>query len=87
MALAVEVAESSLARDRTIKARIYAAARVPVYWIINLVDNQVEVYTDPTGPGSTPVYRQRQDYRRDDLVPLVVDGHEVGHIPGHELLP
>jgi Uma2 family endonuclease len=87
MALAVEVADSSLARDRSIKARIYAAANVPVYWIINLVDNQVEVYTDPTGPAANPVYRQRRDYGRDDLVPPVVDGRELGPIPGRELLP
>src|SRR5438270_1483781 len=47
MVLVVEVSDSSLPRDRTIKVRIYAAAAVPVYWIINLVDQQVEVYTDP----------------------------------------
>ena len=50
MVLVIEVAESSLPRDRSHKGRIYAAASVPVYWIINLVDPQVEVYTDPTGP-------------------------------------
>jgi Uma2 family endonuclease len=87
MALVVEVADSSLGRDRSIKARIYAAGGVPVYWIINLVDDQIEVYTQPTGPDAAPVYRMRQDYRRDDLVPLVVDGIELGPIPGRELLP
>ncbi len=86
-ALAVEVADSSLARDRTIKARIYAAAGVPLYWIINLIDDQIEVYTQPTGPDPVPNYQMRQDYKRSDLVPLVIDGIELGPIPGCDLLP
>ena len=57
MAQVIEVADSSLSRDRTIKGPIYAAAAVPVYWIINLVDSQIEVYTNPTGPDPAPVYR------------------------------
>jgi len=87
MALVIEVADSSLSRDRSLKGRIYAAAAVPVYWIINLVDGQVEVYTDPTGPDAAPVYRVRQDYRIGDSVPFVVDGRELGPIPAQELLP
>jgi Uma2 family endonuclease len=87
MALVVEVAESSLAYDRTVKARIFAAASVPVYWIVNLVDHQIEVYTDPSGPDAAPGYRGRQEYRTGDLVPFVVDGHELGPIPAQDLLP
>jgi Uma2 family endonuclease len=87
MALAVEVSESSLPRDRSHKTRIYARAAVPVYWIINLVDLQVEVYTDPTGPDPAPVYRTRRDYRPGDLVPFVMDGRELGPIPTQDLLP
>ena len=48
--LVVEVADSSLADDRELGARVYGPARLPVYWIVNLVDRQVEVYTSP-GPG------------------------------------
>lgn len=43
--LIIEVADSSLADDRD-KRRIYAAAGVPEYWFINLVDDVVERYTD-----------------------------------------
>ncbi len=86
-ALVVEVADSSLARDRTIKARMYAAAGVPLYWIINLVDHQIEVYTQPTGPDSDPSYQRRQDYKGSDLVPLVIDCIELGPIRGCDLLP
>ena len=87
MALVIEVADSSLSRDRSHKAWIYAAAAVPVYWIINLVDHQIEVYTDPTGPDAAPVYRAHQDYQAGDLIPFVVDGREFGPIPAQELLP
>jgi Uma2 family endonuclease len=87
MALVVEVADSSLPRDRSLKAQIYARASVPVYWIVNLVDHQLEVYTDPTGPDASPTYRARQDYRSGDMVPFVVDGRELGPIPAQDLLP
>ncbi len=66
---------------------MYARGNVPVYWIINLVDRQVEVYTDPTGPDPAPTYRTRRIYRPGDLVPFVVDGRELGPIPAQELLP
>jgi Uma2 family endonuclease len=44
--LLVEVADSSLDADRRM-ALIYGAAGITVYWIVNLVDSQVEVYTGP----------------------------------------
>lgn len=87
MALVVEVSDSSLQRDRVYKGRIYATAAIPVYAIINLLDNQVEVYTDPTGPDVTPVYRVRRDYKAGDVVPFIIDGRDLGPIPAEELLP
>jgi Uma2 family endonuclease len=45
--LIVEVAESSLAIDRMVKQRIYARCRVPEYWIVNLAECSIEVYTGP----------------------------------------
>jgi Uma2 family endonuclease len=87
MALAIEVSFSSLSRDRLHKTRIDARASVPVYWIINVVDRQVEAYTDPTGPDPAPLYRTRQVYQAGDLVPFVVDRRELGPIPAQDLLP
>jgi Uma2 family endonuclease len=49
--LIVEVAESSLATDRGRKLRLYANCRVPEYWIVNLSDRCIEVYTEPVGAG------------------------------------
>ncbi|MDX2010585.1 MAG: Uma2 family endonuclease [Myxococcaceae bacterium] len=47
--LVVEVADSSLAFDRTVKAGLYADAGIPEYWIVDLNDRQVEVRTKPVG--------------------------------------
>ena len=45
--LVVEVANTSLEIDRNSKARLYAAAGLPEYWIINLIHRQIEIYTNP----------------------------------------
>jgi Uma2 family endonuclease len=45
--LVVEVSDTSLKQDRLTKAAIYAAARVPEYWIVNLRDDCVEVRREP----------------------------------------
>jgi hypothetical protein len=87
MGLVVEIADSSLAQDRTLKARVYARAAIPVYWIVNIPDSQVEVYTDPTGPQPDPAYRQRRDYTAAESVPLILDGLVIGDIPVKDLLP
>jgi hypothetical protein len=87
LALVVEVSEATLQRDRGWKKRLYAQANIPVYWIVNLIDRQVEVYTDPTGPAEQPDYRQRQIYQATDAVPVVIDGREIGRIAVCELLP
>ena len=46
-ALVVEVADSSLRLDRTIKKRIYAAAGIADYWIVNVRGRVLEVYREP----------------------------------------
>jgi Uma2 family endonuclease len=81
--LLVEVAETTLGRDRGEKKMAYARGRIPVYWIINLVDRQVEVYSDPR----RGQYRSSQIFKPEQDVPLVIDGAEVGRIPVAELLP
>jgi Uma2 family endonuclease len=85
--LVVEVADSSLESDREDKGRLYARASVAVYWIVNLIDRQVEVYTDPSGPADEPSYGTRQDFLPGQDVPLVLDGVVVGQVPVNDLLP
>jgi Uma2 family endonuclease len=85
--LIIEVADTSLLRDQRDKTRIYARASIPVYWIINLVDRRIEVYTQPSGPTAVPAYGAFQTFQPGDAVPLVLDGATVGNVPAAELLP
>jgi len=45
--LVVELADSSLRYDMTEKAALYADARIPEYWVVNLVDRMLEVHRRP----------------------------------------
>ncbi|WP_157965638.1 Uma2 family endonuclease [Euzebya rosea] len=45
--LVVEVAHSSRRRDLVVKARLYAEAAVPEYWVLDLVQRRLVVHTDP----------------------------------------
>lgn len=87
VALIIEVSDATLQRDRTLKQQIYATAEIPVYWIINLIENQVEVYTEPSGPTEQPNYGQRRTYGFNDQVPVMIAGNEIGHLKVEALLP
>lgn len=58
--LVVEIADSSLAYDRTIKRALYARHGIPEFWIVNLRAREVEVCRAPAGDtyGSVSVVRQ-----------------------------
>jgi Uma2 family endonuclease len=85
--LLVEVADSTLSQDRGPKKRVYAAARIPVYWIVNLIDRCVEVYTMPTGPGPQPDYEVHRIFGPGELIPLVLDAEDVARLAVDDLLP
>jgi Uma2 family endonuclease len=48
--LVIEVSHSSLERDRR-KAALYARARVPTYWLVDVDQQRVEVRTEPDATG------------------------------------
>jgi Uma2 family endonuclease len=52
--LIVEVAETSLNYDRTTKASLYAKAGIAEYWILNLIDRQLEVHRTPVADPAQP---------------------------------
>jgi Uma2 family endonuclease len=87
LGLVVEVADASLLRDQRDKTRIYARGGIPCYWIVNLVDRRIEVFTQPSGPTAVPAYSSFQIYQPGDPVPLALDGATVATIPVDELLP
>jgi Uma2 family endonuclease len=83
VALVVEVADSSLAYDRGTKRELYASSGIPVYWIVNLIDHRLEVYTGPQGDD----YASRADLAPGDRVAVVIAGQTVGQITVSDLLP
>ena len=82
IALVVEVADTSLAKDRR-RRLVYGPAGIPVYWIVNLNARQIEVYTNP-GPNG---YATRVDHKEGEDVPLVINGGIVGRIAVVDILP
>jgi Uma2 family endonuclease len=87
VALVVEVSDVSLARDRSIKKRVYARAGIPVYWIVNLPERQIDVYTDPSCSAEPPEYRRHEDYAVGREVSLTIESREAGRIHVAALLP
>jgi Uma2 family endonuclease len=82
IALVVEVSESTYDLDRGEKWAAYSKGRIPIYWIVNLVKRQVEVYTRP----GRRDYRSRRDYTAGQHVPVIIDGVQVGQIAVDDLL-
>jgi Uma2 family endonuclease len=78
--IVIEVSDSSLAIDRHDKTRVYARASIPVYWVVNVVDKVVEVYTQPSGPTAAPAYAKCDTFAVGASVPVVLDGNAVGTI-------
>ena len=87
IALIIEVSDTTLQRDRTVKKRIYARAGISIYWIVNLVEEQVEVYSQPLVEVEQPDYSQRWDFGRSAVIPIIIEGIEIGAIAVDALLP
>jgi Uma2 family endonuclease len=70
--LVIEIADTSLEYDRTEKMSLYAAAGIPEYWIVNLVERCVEVYREPASPAAGTAfnarYRSLRYYGLDEVV-------------------
>jgi len=64
--LLIEVADSSLKKDRTVKARLYAERGVPEYWIVDLRGGVIEVHSDVVNGA----YARITPYRTGDVIAL-----------------
>jgi len=79
--LIVEVSDTTLAYDRTWKMSLYAQAGIEEYWIVNLGQQQIEVYRQPQWKAAdAPAfsYTDRTTYRSgDSIMPLNAPGAAV----------
>lgn len=83
--LVIEVAGTTLAEDRGIKQERYARAGIAVYWIVNLQEAVVEVYTEPDAVSGR--YLARAEFQSGSRVPVVLFGAVAGEISTADLLP
>jgi len=69
--LIVEISDTTLFKDITTKAELHATAKVPEYWVIDLVNRQLHVFSDPvalpTGLGAT-AYRKHIVHAENDRI-------------------
>jgi Uma2 family endonuclease len=85
VACAIEVAGSSLERDRTVKQRIYASAGIPQYVIVNLIDSRIEVFEKPDSAKGR--YRWHAALAEDKEIGLLLPEHRRLIFPATEWLP
>jgi Uma2 family endonuclease len=78
-----EVAYSTLKNDRGLKLEIYAQSNIVEYWIVNLPERQLEVYTEPQGK----TYQKQVVYSEAMAVSVNLDGRLLGPIKVLEFLP
>ncbi len=83
VAIVIEISDSTLTRDSHAKLADYAKGRIAVYWIVNLVDRQDEVYTDPRRGR----YEKKEIFKPGESVPVVIAGNNVGRVVVDEILP
>ncbi len=62
--LVVEVADSSVAFDRIVKAPLYAAGPTPEYWVVNIKTGSLEVFRKP----KRGVFTERFKLNRSDVI-------------------
>lgn len=87
VALLIEVSDTTLYQDQTWKKRIYAQASIAIYWIVNLSERQIEVYSQPSGPSDNPTYHQLITYHEAEQIPVILNGQEIAQLTVRDLLP
>lgn len=85
--LVVEIADASLARDRGTKRKIYADARIPMFWIVNLIDRQIEVFANPFSIDGEYTYPPCRAFAESDRIDIVISGQVVRQIAVRDCLP
>lgn len=85
--LIVEVCASTRTADYRDKYRLYAAAGVPAYWVLDVEGRKLDAFAGPAGAGRDAAYSRHQSFAEGEPAPVVLDGREVGRIAAKDLLP
>lgn len=83
VALLIEVSDSSLTIDSREVLDAYARNGIPCYWIVSIPERRILVYTKPEGG----CYTATQSFSIDGIVPVILDGREVGQVSVRDILP
>lgn len=71
--LILETSDQTLDFDRDVKIPLYALARIPEVWIINLVRDEIEMYSEPNGKMYNSVKTvQRGEIVKSEVLPEIV---------------
>lgn len=81
----IEVAETSLAYDRTTKQRVYAEAGIPQYLLVNIPEKQIEIYERPSRTEGR--YETRLVVRSAQQLRIALGAAGYLEISADELLP
>ncbi len=82
--LIVEVCHNTKRADYHDKLEIYATARVPAYWIVDLADRTITVHAEPTPQGE---FGRVETFAVGASAPVVLDRIEIGRIAVKDVLP
>jgi Uma2 family endonuclease len=82
----IEVAVTSLRGNLTLSLGTYARAGVAVYWVVDVVGRRILVHSEPRMVGQRGEYGRVESYGPGQVVPLVLDGVEVGRVPVDEVV-
>lgn len=72
----IEVADTTYEYDKNVKLPIYASSGIPVYWVVNLGKDVIEVYSIPRGDQ----YDVRTFFHPGDDILLLGESFQVSEI-------
>lgn len=79
--LLIEVADATVPYDRNVKRPLYARAAISDYWLINLVDDVIEVHRQPEGERYREMVKR---YKGDEITAVAFPG---ASFPVADLIP
>lgn len=77
--LVIEVSDSTLAYDKQVKVPLYARAGIPEVWIVNIKEERVEVFADPSGGAyqTTATFSRGEEVQSRSLAALRLGASEI----------